>query len=82
MVVGPLCVYSNNVKVFCISLEVRSIDELMMKYYCWRRKCKPAQIWEKVEKTQKSLGISKSALYRPGPYSIVMFGPGPRNFII
>ena len=63
MVVGLLCVYSNNLKVFCISLEVRSIDELMMKYYCWRRKCKPAQIWEKVEKKTKSLLESWSLLF-------------------
>ena len=48
MVVGLLCVYNNNVKVFCISLEGRSIDELMMKYYGWR-KCKATQICEKVE---------------------------------
>ena len=54
MVVGLLCVYNNNVKVFCISLEERSIDELMMKYYCWMRKCKAAQIWERVEKPKVS----------------------------
>ena len=41
-----------------------------------------ADFEEIVENTQKSLGIMKSALYRPGPYSIVMFGVGPRNFII
>ena len=58
MVVGLLCVYNNNVKVFCISLEVRSIDELMMKYYCWIESAK-----RRFVKIPKSLPKTWSLLF-------------------